>query len=41
MDEQEIKKCEENDKTIYSLEIVKPNLFYTYSIEWEFMNIKA
>lgn len=30
-----------DDKVIYQLEIDNPNLFYTYSLEWDFMNIKS
>lgn len=35
----EIAKKEEDKKIIYNLEISKPNLFYTYSIEWEFNDL--
>lgn len=29
------------DKIIYTLEIDNPNLFYTYSLEWDFINVKS
>lgn len=32
---------EQDEKMIYTLEIKKPNLFYTYSIEWDFINVKS
>ncbi|MBV7275552.1 dCMP deaminase [Clostridium sp. PL3] len=35
-EEIELKKTEEGDYEIYELEKVKPNLFYSYSIEWRF-----
>lgn len=31
----------ENEKIIYTLNVNKPNLFYTYSIEWDFMKVKS
>lgn len=31
---------QEDEKIIYHLEIENPNLFYTYSLEWEFMKVK-
>lgn len=33
---EKIKKIKKDDKTIYSLNVPNPNLFYTYSIEWDF-----
>lgn len=30
-----------DDKVIYKLEIDYPNLFYTYSLEWDFINVKS
>lgn len=35
------KEEKEDNKIIYRLEINNPNLFYTYSLEWDFMNIKS
>lgn len=28
-------------KIIYTLKIENPNLFYTYSIEWDFIHVKS
>lgn len=39
--DQEIKQSEQDGKRIFTLEILKPNLFYTYSIEWDFINVKS
>jgi len=30
-----------DNKIVYCLEIDNPNLFYTYSLEWDFMNVKS
>lgn len=40
-DNMELSKDELEDKIIYSLEVSNPNLFYTYSIEWEFIKIRT
>lgn len=40
-DEHEFDTSQENGKTIYTLEIDNPNLFYTYSLEWDFINVKS
>lgn len=42
-DQYEVVKNEDEggEKTIYSLEISKPNLFYSYSIEWDFMSVRT
>lgn len=37
MNEIQVEECEENK--IYKLEIENPNLFYTYSLEWDFIKI--
>lgn len=39
-DRYEIKETCIDDKRIYCLEIDNPNLFYTYSLEWDFIKIK-
>lgn len=31
----------DDNKVIYQLEIDNPNLFYTYSLEWDFINVKS
>ncbi len=36
-----IKEFSDDKNTTYELTIPHPNLFYTYSIEWEFINIKS
>lgn len=30
-----------DDKIVYELEVDNPNLFYTYSLEWDFINVKS
>ena len=30
-----------DNNIVYRLEIDNPNLFYTYSIEWDFINVKS
>lgn len=35
----EVKKESVDGKTIYKLEIENPNLFYTYSLEWDFIKV--
>lgn len=40
-DEHEFDTLQENGKTIYTLKIDNPNLFYTYSLEWDFINVKS
>ena len=30
-----------DNNIVYRLEIENPNLFYTYSLEWDFMNVKS
>lgn len=37
----DIKEEVEDGKSIYTLEVENPNLFYTYSIEWEFISISS
>lgn len=37
----DIKEETTDNKVIYELEIDNPNLFYTYSIEWDFININV
>ena len=39
--EQKIQEKVEGENIVYTLEIHKPNLFYTYSIEWDFINVKT
>lgn len=39
--EQEIQEREEGESKECTIEIYKSNLFYTYSIEWDFINIKT
>lgn len=36
----EIKQSEQDGKIIYTLEVDNPNLFYTYSVEWDFIKVK-
>lgn len=36
-----IAENEENEKVVYTLEVKNPNLFYTYSIEWNFIDVKS
>ena len=31
----------DDNRVIYQLEIDNPNLFYTYSLEWDFINVKS
>lgn len=38
--ESEVTFLEQDEKMIYILEIHKPNLFYTYSLEWDFIKVK-
>lgn len=40
-DKCKINTTTKNGKTIYTLKINNPNLFYTYSLEWDFMNVKS
>lgn len=36
-----IEQVETDGKIVYILKIENPNLFYTYSIEWDFINVKS
>lgn len=36
-----VKEQQIEDKIVYTLEIDNPNLFYTYSLEWDFINVKS
>lgn len=38
--EHKIEEKEDGENIIYTLKISNPNLFYTYSIEWDFIKIK-
>lgn len=40
-DNKEVKEEQIGDKIIYTLEVYNPNLFYTYSLEWDFINVKS
>ena len=37
----EVKENIIGDEVIYQIEIDNPNLFYTYSLEWDFVNVKS
>lgn len=39
--ENQVKKSEKDEKIVYELKVENPNLFYTYSLEWDFIKVKS
>lgn len=39
--ENKVTETKKDNKIIYELQIENPNLFYTYSMEWDFIKVKS